>query len=381
VDLDPTAEQRAAQARARAFVDAEVAPHADRFDREEQVPAATLRAVADAGFLGLALPPAWGGAGLEPIAYGLTFEEFGRACSSLRCLLTVHSMVSLALLRWGRPGARERWLRRLAAGQAIAAFALTEPEIGSDAAAVRTAARAVPGGFAVTGTKRWITFGQIADVFLCFARLGDAPVALLVERDQPGVEVAPIRGVLGCRGSMLAELRFTDAHAPEDALLARPGFGFSHVGTTALDDGRYTVAWGCVGILRACVEAAGAYAGERRQFGALLREHPLVQRLLTDMLVSLKAARLLCLQAGALRARRAPEALHETAVAKYFASVAASRAAADAVQVHGANGCGPDYPVQRLLRDAKIMEIIEGSTQIQQMTIAATASRDAARFP
>ncbi|MEZ4454025.1 MAG: acyl-CoA dehydrogenase family protein [Nannocystaceae bacterium] len=373
--------QRAARDRARDFVDAEVVPHADRFDREERIDDALLRKVAAAGYFGASLPATWGGTQADPITYGLLFEELGRACSSLRCVLTVHTMVAATIARWGRPAARERWLRRLAAGEAIAAFALTEPEVGSDAAAVTTAATPAPGGLVVRGTKRWITSAQIADVFLVIARLGDAPVALLVDRHQPGVVVRPITGLLGCRGSLVAEVALEDAHVPEDGVLARPGFGVSHVATHALDDGRYTVAWGCVGLLRACVEASTAYAGERRQFGALLREQPLVQRLLTDMLVQLKAARALCLGAGAARERRDPGALHETMIAKYFASVAAARAAADAVQIHGARGCGPDAPVQRYLRDSKIMEIIEGSTQIQQMMIAASAPRDAARCP
>lgn len=363
-------EQARARATFRGFVDERVAPFADGFDREERMPRELIDEVARRGFLGAALPEAYGGGAMSMVVYGLLNEEIGRGCSSLRSLLTVHGMVAHAVLRWGSKDLRARWLPRLAAGERLAAFALTEPGVGSDARSVEASARAEQDSYVLTGRKCWITFGQVADVFLVFAQSEGRPVALLVERDTPGLSVEPINGMLGVRASMLAELTFEGCRVPRANLVGREGFGFSHVASTALDLGRYTVAWGCVGIGQACLEASLDYAGGRRQFGAYLREHQLVRRMLTDMLTNVKAARLLCLRAGALKDAGAPAAMMETSVAKYFASTAATSAASDAVQIQGARGCGGDSPVQRLMRDAKIMEVIEGSTQMQQITIA-----------
>jgi hypothetical protein len=184
--------------------------------------------------------------------------------------------------------------------------------------------------------------------------------------------------MLGARGSMLAELHMEGCRVPSENLVGREGAGFAYVASTALDLGRYTVAWGCVGIGQACLDASLAYAAERRQFGAHLREHQLIQRMLTDMITQVRAARLLCHQAGALRAAGDPRSVTETSIAKYFASTVASRAAADAVQIQGALGCSAESPVQRYLRDAKIMEIIEGSTQMQQITIARSGYEEGA---
>ena len=357
-------EQARARADFRAFADAHVAPFADGFDREERLPRGVIEETARRGYLGATLPEAYGGGAMSMVTYGLLNEEIGRGCSSLRSLLTVHGMVAHAVARWGSKELRARWLARLAA------FALTEPDVGSDARAVETSARPSQGAYVLTGRKRWVTFGQIADLFLVFAQCEGRPVALLVERDTPGLSIEPIKGMLGVRASMLAELSFEDCRVPRENLVGREGFGFSHVASAALDLGRYTVAWGCVGIAQACLEASLAYAGARRQFGALIKEHQLVRRMLTDMLTDVKAARLLCLRAGALRDAGAPEAIMETSVAKYFASGAAARAASDAVQIQGARGCSGESPVQRFMRDAKIMEVIEGSTQMQQITIA-----------
>jgi alkylation response protein AidB-like acyl-CoA dehydrogenase len=190
-----------------------------------------------------------------------------------------------------------------------------------------------------------------------------------MERDAPGLTVRPLQGITGTRASMLAELDLQDCRIPKENLVGRVGFGVSHVAAAALEQGRYSVAWGSVGIGQACVNACRHYAAERRQFGVPLADHQLIRAFLTDMTVDVQAARLLCLRAGYLRDQGDPGAFAETMVAKYYAARVAVRAANDAVQIHGANGCSEDYPVGRYLRDAKVMEIIEGSTQIQQITI------------
>lgn len=360
-----------AASRFRALMDAAVRPHADTWDREEALPLEIFTWLAQQGLLGLALPSVWGGGGADAITLGALHEEAGAACSSVRCALTVHAMVSQALLRWGSPAQRQRWLPSLARGEALAAFALSEPAVGSDAAGIQTRAEAVPGGYALTGVKRWITLGECATHFLLFARLDDRPTAFWVPADSPGLARQPLRGLLGCRASRTAELHLSLCFVPEDALIGRPGLGVSLVASAALDHGRYTVAWGCVGLARAACDSALRYAHSRQAFGAPLVTQPLVQQKLTDMAAGLRAARLLCLDAGARRDRGEPSALAATAMAKYVASVSATRAADAALQLHGANGIGADYPAQRLARDARVMEIIEGSTQIHQMGIGA----------
>lgn len=351
-------------------MDAEVAPHADRFDREERMPAALIRAVAERGYLGAALPAEEGGAGLDAVSLGLLHEEVGRGCSSLRSLLTVHGMVAHALSRWGNRAQKQRWLRALAVGAAVAAYGLTEAEAGSDAKSVATSARPDGDGFVLNGRKKWITFGQVADVFLIFARCDGRVAAFLVERGTPGFSSEPISGMLGTRASLLAGLTLEECRVPRENLIGGMGFAVTPVLASTLDFGRYSVACGCVGIGQACLEACLRYAGARRQFGAYLREHQLIQRMITRMVADVKAARLLCLHAGSLRAAGDPASVLETTVAKYFASTMATRAASDAVQLHGASGCSGEQSVQRYFRDAKIMEIIEGSTQIQEITIA-----------
>jgi alkylation response protein AidB-like acyl-CoA dehydrogenase len=306
---------------------------------------------------------------LDPITYGLLTAEMARGCSSVRSLLTVHDMVSLTVARWAKEAVKERYLGDLATGRLLAALALSEPEVGSDAARARTTARRDGDCFLLDGCKKWITFGQIADLFLVLAQLDGQPTAFLVPADAPGLCRIPNEVVMGTRASRLAEVHFDSCQVPEDHLLGRPGFGFSHVVTHALDHGRYSVAWGAVGVAEACLEACRSYTSSREQGGKLLRDHQLVRRLLTNMIADSRAARLLCYRAGSLRRSRDPGAAAETMIAKYFTSRVATRCANDAVQLHGANGMTELYPVARLLRDAKVLEIIEGSSQIQQITI------------
>ncbi len=368
--LELSPEQRAARLRFRAFVDDQVRPFADQWDREERMPAEAIAAVRAAGFLGAPLPVEHGGRGMDAITYGLLCEELASGCSSVRTLLTVHDMTALALLRWGSAELRRAELPAIARGELLCAFALSEPDVGSDASAVETEARAVDGGYLLSGRKRWISFGQVADRFLVFARLDGKPAAFFVDADAPGLERRPITGLLGTAASLCAELELRDCHVPAHRLVGKSGTGISHVASTALDHGRYAVAWGCVGIAQACLDSSLAYAASRRTFGVALDQHQLVRRLLTEMIVGTRAARLLCWRAGYVRQQGEPLASSETLVAKYFASQTASRVAGWAVQLHGAAGTSRDHPVARHLRDAKVMEIIEGSNEIQQVAIA-----------
>lgn len=368
IELNP--QQKNAKATFRAFVDEQIVPYADQCDREERTPLNLIQKFAQIGYLGAVIPQESGGSGMDMITFGLLNEELGRGCSSLRSLLTVHSMVAHALLKWGSRFQKEYWIPKLASGEVIAAFALSEPNVGSDAKSIETTARVSGDFYILNGQKKWITYGQIADVFLVFANYEGKPSAFLVEKDTPGLTIKPIFGMLGVRASMLAELHLYNCQIPQENLVCRQGFGFSHVAASALDYGRYSVAWGCVGIAQACLEACIKYTSQRKQFGVYLKEHQLIRQMISEAIANIKAARLLCYQAGYLKEIGDPKSIIETSIAKYFASTIVNKVANDAVQIYGGNGCSSEYPVQRYLRDAKIMEIIEGSTQIQQITIA-----------
>ncbi|MEH2382486.1 MAG: acyl-CoA dehydrogenase family protein [Nostoc sp.] len=368
--LELSVQQKNAKAEFRAFVNQEICPDAGEWDRKEFTPPELINKIAQRGFLGAILPQEYGGQGMDMITYGILNEEIGRGCSSVRSLLTVHNMVAHALCKWGNKSQKQYWLPKFASAETIAAFALSEPNVGSDAKSVETTATLAGDVYVLDGQKKWITYGQIADVFLVFAKCEGKPTAFLVEKNSPGLLIKPISGMLGVRASMLAELYFHDCRIPQDNLVGRLGFGFSYVASSALDYGRYSVAWGSVGIAQACLEACIEYTSQRKQFGVYLKEHQLIRQMMTEMIANVKAARLLCYQAGYLKEIGDPSSIIETSIAKYLASTTATKVVNDAVQIHGANGCTSEYSVARYLRDAKIMEIIEGSTQIQQITIA-----------
>jgi len=368
--IELTPQQKESQASFKSFVDKEIIPYADQYDREERTPPELIRKIAEQGYLGATIPKENGGRGMDMITYGLLCEEIGRGSASLLSLMAVQCMTSNVILKWGNSHHKEYWLPRLAKGEIIGAFALTEPQIGSDAKSVKTIAVLSNDSYLLNGEKKWISFGQVAELFIIFAQCEGKPTAFLVEKNSPGFSVKPINGLLGFRSAMLAELQMKACQIPEKNLIGRIGFGFSHVANSALDYGRYTIAWGCVGLGRASLEACMNYTSERKQFGAYLKDHQLIQEMIADMITNVKAARLLCLNAGYLKDSGDPGLIMETSIAKYFASKMAAKAANDAVQIHGANGCSSEYPVQRYMRDAKIMEIIEGSSQIQQIIIA-----------
>jgi alkylation response protein AidB-like acyl-CoA dehydrogenase len=379
IDHHLTAAQQQDRKSFRAFADAAIAPCADDFDRAEVMSLELIDELARRRYLGAQLPEEWGGTAMDPVSYGLLTEEFGRTCSSVRNLVAVQDMVAHAVFQWGTGEQQARWLPGITAGRTVAAFALTERGVGSDAKTVTTTAIETGTGYVLDGHKKWISFGEIAEVFLVFAQCDGAHTAFLVRRDTPGLTVTPIRGLLGLRGSQLAELTFAGCWIPADQLLGRPGTGLTFVATAALDLGRYSTAWGSVGLAQACLEASTQYAGAREQYGTQTGNHQLVQRMLADLRTGTMAARMLCYHAGVVRREGDPDAVNDTLVAKYHASRTAVQAAADAVQIHGAHGIGSEYPVQRYLRDAKVMEIIEGTTQIQQSIIGRYAGQ-AARY-
>jgi alkylation response protein AidB-like acyl-CoA dehydrogenase len=375
VVVDPDVGAVVDRASARAFVDEYIGPYANDFERAGRLPEELLEQLSLAGIWAPFLPVELGGSGLDLVTLGEIHEEVGRGCSSVRSLLTVHTMLSWALSRWGSTEQRLRWGPSLASGDTLGAFCLSEPGAGSDATGIQTTAARTGDGWLINGTKTWTTNGQRADLYLVFARAGASIAAFLVPRNTPGVKVRPIPEILGTRASMLAQISFHDVELAPDALLGPSGFSAGMVLTGTLDLGRYSVAAGSVGIIQACLDACTAYTAQRVVSGSPLRDYQLIQAKVTDMVTDVRAGRLLVAEAGRLKDAGEPATILATWVAKYFASTAAARHASEAVQIHGANGCGGQYPVARLYRDAKVMEIIEGSNEIQRITIAADAYR------
>lgn len=365
------------EARLQSWAAERVAPFDAEIDRDERVPDHVVAALRTEGLFASGFPEKLGGtpgSKADPVTgalrHGLVHEALGSASAAVQGLLNVHHMAGSAIARWGSRAQQEHWVPRLCRGEVMAALAVTEPNVGSDAASVETTATPDGAGFRLDGTKTWITCGMSADLFVVLARAPAGPVALMVPRETPGFSATPIPGMLGCRGYMLATLHFEGCPIPAEQVLGRPGVGLSHVVTVAFDAGRHNLAWGCVGLARACLTASFAYARTRRQFGVPIAEHGAVQQMLARMATDVHAARLVCASASRARGGKEPSAAREAFMAKYFASTMVNRVAGDALQIHGANGAGPHYPLARYVRDARIMEIIEGTTQVIEAAIA-----------
>jgi alkylation response protein AidB-like acyl-CoA dehydrogenase len=372
MDFALTSEHELIRAGAREFVQREVAPYAREWDREEQMDRAIVGRLAEAGYLGASLPAEHGGMGLDTVSYCLVMEEFGKADQSVRGIVSVTvGLVGKTIVRWGTEEQRARWLPGLASGETLGCYALTEPGSGSDVAGLVTRAERAGDDWLVTGSKTFITLGTWAGVALIFARTGgDGPrgiTCFLVPTDSPGFTSRPIKGKLGLRAQDTGELFLDAVRVPDSSRLGGEGEGFK-VAMSALDDGRISLAAGCVGICQGCVDASVAYATERRAFGRPIAGFQLVQELIADMAVEAEAARLLVWRAAALADRGDPYTL-EASCAKYFASEAAVRAANAAIQVHGGYGYVDEFPVGKYLRDARVTTLYEGTSQIQKLII------------
>ncbi len=348
------------------FVCQHVEPYDRDWDRRQGVPDEVIRLCGQAGFLGGIIPREFGGGGWDAVTFGLLNEAFGAASSALCGLYTVHTMVAMSLVKWGSADQQERWLPPMARGDIIAAFAMTEPGAGSDLQAMETTFTRRGNIYLLKGTKKWITHSAIADIFLVFGKLGDKPLAGILRSDAPGVKVEPLKDMLGFRAAHLSRIEFNDCELAQEDLVGKPGFALSYVAPYGLHYGRLSTAWSAAGLLRACVEAGATYACRRRAFDSLLMDHGMIRQMVTDMGVNLEAARELCLSAALAEDAHLPQSVEKTLIAKYFASRAAAQAAADAVQIMGAAGCHEENPAARYYRNAKIMQIIEGTDQVLQ---------------
>jgi butyryl-CoA dehydrogenase len=372
VDFALTPEQELIRSTAREFLDREVVPYAREWDRSETMDRGIVAKLAEIGFLGASLPADHGGMGLDTISYCLVMEELGRADSSVRGIVSVQNgLVGKTVAKWATDEQREEWLPRLASGEALGCYALTEPGSGSDPAGLTTRAERDGDDWLLTGSKIFITLGTWAKLALVFARTGSEGArgitCFLVSTDSAGFEARPIKGKLGLRAQDTGELFLEGVRVPDSARLGGEGEGFK-VAMSALDNGRISLAAGCVGIAQGCLDASVAYAQERTQFGKPIAGFQLVQELLAEIAVEADAARLLTWRAAALADRGERHTL-ESSVAKYYASEASVRAANAAVQVHGGYGYVDEYPVGKYLRDARVTTLYEGTSQVQKLII------------
>jgi len=378
MDFELTDEQRLIAETARDFADREILPRVKENDRAGRFDRELASRLGEIGYLGAPVAEAYGGRDLDYVGYGLIVEQIGRADSSARTVVSVQtSLVAGSIERWGSEEQKTRWLPRLCSGEALGCFGLTEPDTGSDAANLRTRAKRTDSGWSISGQKMWISLGNYAEVALVFAQtdpdLGHRGLAcFLVPTASEGFTAQEIHGKLGLRSSDTAEISLDAVEVGEDALLGEVGDGFK-VAMSALENGRYSVAAGCVGICDGCVEASVAYAKERQQFGVPLARFQLVQEMIAEMILKRDASRMLVYRAGALKDAGKPNTM-ETSVAKLYATEAAVECANLAIQVHGGSGYVDDYPVERYLRDARVTTLYEGTSQIQKLIIGRLAT-------
>ena len=373
MDFALSEEQREIQALAREFADTEIAPHAAEWDREHRFPRDVLARLGELGLMGVCVPEELGGAGADFVSYILVLEELSRADAGVGVTVAVHtSAATLPILTFGTDEQRSRFVPPLARGEALGAFALTEPGSGSDAGSLRTAAVEEGEGWRINGTKQWCTNGSHASTFILFARTDPATdgargvSAFVLDADH--VEVTREEEKLGLHSSSTADLRLDDSFVGADRLLHEERKGFA-VAMATLDGGRIGIAAQAVGIAQAALDTARTYALEREQFGRRIADFQGIQFTLADMATDIAAARQLVLRAAWLKEAGLPHGA-EGAMAKLFASRVAVRASQDAIQVLGGYGYTREFPAERYYRDAKITEIYEGTSEIQRIVIA-----------
>ncbi len=364
--------KRGFRALARDFLEKEAVPHRQQWDRDESIDLAIIPKMAEIGFFGLTIPEEYGGLGGDYLTYVLGMEELGRADSALRGIVSVsNGLVGKSILGFGTEEQKQEWLPGIATAEKLGCFGLTEPDTGSDAGNLSAKATRDGSDYVINGQKLFITNGTWAHVALVFARTGgEGPkgvTAFLVPTDTDGFEAREIKGKLGLRGQATAELFLEDVRVPESARLGEEGEGFK-IAMTTLDKGRVSVAAGCVGLVQACLESSVEYATSRTQFGRPIAGFQLVQDMIADISVDADAARLLVWRAADL-IERGEDFRIAASKAKLYASEAAVRAANTCIQIYGGAGYVDEYPAAKYLRDARVMTLYEGTSQVQKLLI------------
>jgi glutaryl-CoA dehydrogenase (non-decarboxylating) len=371
VDFALTDENKLVQAAARGFAEREILPHIREWDEKGEVHREVFARMAEQGFLGAPIPEAYGGAGMDYISFAILCEELERADTAFRVVQSVHvALNSLALLQWGTEEQRQRWLVPQARGEKLATFGLTEPGVGTDAGNLQATARKDGDAYRLNGQKIWISLADIADHFLVFASVDRSlkhkgVTAFVVERGMQGLSTGTLHGKLGIRAGNTGLINFDDVVVPAENRIGEEGEGFL-VAMSAIDQGRYTVAAGAVGLAQACVDASVRYANERRTFGEEIGHHQLVKQLIAKMVAGTEMGRLLVWRAGWLK-NQGKRNTRETSLAKWHATEHSVQSALDAIQVHGANGYSNEFPVERYLRNSKAAVIYEGTSQLHTL--------------
>ncbi|WAA13484.1 acyl-CoA dehydrogenase family protein [Fervidibacillus halotolerans] len=368
MNFDFTEEQILLRKTVRQFVDREIMPNIRKWDRQGYFDPNILKRLAELGLMGVCIPEKYGGSGMDYNSLAIVCEELERGDTAFRTAVSVHTgLNSLTLLQWGTEEQKQKYLVPQAKGEKIGAFGLTEPQAGSDVAAIQT--RAVRDGdwYILNGQKTWISLSDLADHFIVFAYTDRSKKhhgisAFIVERGMEGFSTRPIKGKLGIRAGNTGELFFDHVKVPKENLLGEEGEGFK-IAMSALDNGRFTVAAGAVGLISACLEASVKYCKERETFGKPIGHHQLVQQMIANMEAGLQMSRLLVYRAGELK-NQGKRNTRETSLAKWQACDFANKAADDAVQIHGAYGYSDEYPVERYLRNSKAPVIYEGTREI-----------------
>ncbi len=375
IDFSLTEEHDAIARMTSEWAGREVAPRIAQMDRDMKFDRSILGRMAELGLLGCSTPQKWGGAGFDYISLGLVCEELEYVDTSLRVIMSVHAgLNSLTLLTWGSEDQKKRYLAPQARGEQIATFGLTEPDAGSDVVGLRTTARKSGGHYVLNGEKMWISLADVADNFLVFAwtdaekqkkRDHEGMSAFIVERSFKGFKSGTLHDKWGIKAGNTGFFSMTDVEVPAENLVGHEGEGFK-IAMFALEQGRYTVAAGATGLIRACLDASLKYAKERHTFGKPISEHQLVKEMIAQMVSDYDAARLLWLRAGWLK-NEGKRCAREVSLAKWFATVASERAASDAVEIHGAYGYSDEYPVGRFFRNSKGAVIYEGTREIHKI--------------
>ncbi len=371
IDFTLTDENRLVRDTARAFVEAEILPNIREWDAGGDVHREIFEKMGELGFLGAPIPEQYGGLGMDYVSFALLCEELERADTAFRVVQSVHvGLNSLTLLQWGTEEQRQRWLVPQAKGEKLATFALTEPGVGTDAGSLATTARRDGASYVLNGHKIWISLADLADHVLVFASVDRAKkhkgiTAFIVERGMPGLTTGTLHGKLGIRAGNTGLIDFEDVRVPVENRIGDEGEGFL-IAMSAIDQGRFTVAAGAVGLAQACLDASVRYAHERETFGQEIGQHQLVKQMIATMARGTEIGRLLVLQAAWLK-NQGLRNTRETSLAKWHATDHSVQAALDAIQIHGANGYSNEFPVERYLRNAKAAVIYEGTSQLHTL--------------
>ncbi len=374
MDFELSEEQLAVRDAARDFAKTELLPGVIERDEKQQFPAEQIKKMGELGFMGMMVDPAYNGGGMDTVSYVLAMEEISKIDASCSVAMSVNnSLVCWGIEKFGNEEQKEKYLKRLATGEIIGAFCLSEPEAGSDATSQRTTAEDKGDYYLLNGTKNWITNGSSAGVYIVMAQTnaeaGHKGInALIVEKDMEGFVIGKKEDKLGIRGSDTHSLMFQDVKVPKENRIGEDGFGFNFAMAT-LNGGRIGIAAQALGIASGAYELALAYSKERKAFGKEISKHQAIQFKLADMATQIEAARMLCLKAAYLK-DAGKDYAHASAMAKLFASQVAMDTTIEAVQVHGGYGYVKEYHVERLMRDAKITQIYEGTSEIQKIVIS-----------